>query len=69
MAPALIGLLVQYKYAFLLLATTIEGPIATAACGFLLSLGVMNVWIALPVAIAGDVLGDIIHYGAGRLGN
>lgn len=55
-------------YLIVLLATTIEGPIATIVAGFLAAQGLVNVFIIVIIAIIGDVLGDIIHYSLGRWG-
>jgi len=43
----------------------IEGPVVTIIAAMLSSLGAFNVWIVLVLSILGDMIGDIILYGAG----
>ncbi len=57
-----------YRYAVLLPAAIIEGPIVSIIAGFLVSLKQMNFWIVLAVLVAGDVIGDMIFYSVGRWG-
>ncbi|MFH1192739.1 MAG: DedA family protein [Candidatus Jorgensenbacteria bacterium] len=61
-------LLTTYGYAVFLLLATAEGPIATVIAGFLASLGYFNAVIVYFVAVAGDLIGDILYYAAGRWG-
>jgi membrane-associated protein len=64
----LILLLTNYGYFILFPISVIEGPIITIIAGFLSSLGIMNVFIAYAVVMAGDVVGDSGLYWIGRLG-
>lgn len=64
----LLSLVIQYKYLFLFPVVVAEGPLVTMASGFLVSIGLMDPLIALPIIIAGDVTGDLIYYSIGRFG-
>ncbi len=55
-----------YKYILLFPAAVIEGPIVTVIAGLLVALGYMHWWIALIVIVAGDMVGDALHYAFGR---
>jgi membrane protein DedA with SNARE-associated domain len=43
----------------------IEGPIVTIIGAFMASLGLLNVWVVLALSIIGDMIGDLLFYGAG----
>jgi membrane protein DedA with SNARE-associated domain len=60
--------LLAYKYWALFPIAVIEGPIITVAAGFLVSLGVLNPIIAYVVIVAGDTVGDVLHYAVGYFG-
>ncbi|MEI8364734.1 MAG: VTT domain-containing protein [archaeon] len=55
-------LLASQKYWILFLLFLIEGPITNIVASILAVSGVFNIWIIIPLAIVGNVLGDIIHY-------
>jgi membrane protein DedA with SNARE-associated domain len=61
-----LALLIQYKYLILFPIIVIEGPFATVISGFLVSLGIFNVFIAYPIIILGDLTSDSIFYFLGR---
>jgi membrane protein DedA with SNARE-associated domain len=63
-----LGLVVRYKYAFLVPVTVVEGPLITLAAGFLVYKHVLNPFIALPLIIVADVVGDLLYYAVGRYG-
>lgn len=65
----LVLLLTNYGYFILFPISVIEGPIVTIIAGFLSSLGIMNIFIAYAVVMAGDVVGDSGIYWIGRFGN
>lgn len=65
----LVLLLTNYGYFILFPISVIEGPIVTIIAGFLSSLGIMNVFIAYAVVMAGDVVGDSGLYWIGRSGS
>ena len=60
--------LLTYKYFILFPVVVFEGPLATMASGFLVSMHVMNAWLALPIIVTADVTGDVLYYCAGRFG-
>lgn len=57
-----------YGYAALFLATIVEGPIATVIGAFLASQGLLQVDLVYAIAVAGDLVGDLILYLVGRAG-
>lgn len=63
-----IHLLLVYKYAILLPLAVIEGPIVTVVAGFLVTLGLMDIFLVYLIALAGDFIGDTIFYCVGRRG-
>ncbi len=65
----IITLLETYKYFILFPLAILEGPILTVVAGFLVSLGLMNAFIVLPVVVVGDTVGDMLHYALGRFGS
>ena len=58
----------SYGYAALFVAAVVEGPIATVIGAFLASLGFLDVALVYAVAVAGDLIGDLLLYGVGRSG-
>jgi membrane protein DedA with SNARE-associated domain len=64
----IVSLLIAYRYAIFFPITIIEGPAATIIAGFLVSLGYFNFMLVFLIAVAGDVLGDLIYYQIGRAG-
>lgn len=46
----------------------IEGPIVTVIAAYIARLGYMNVYAVYVVCILGDLVGDAMYYGIGRLG-
>lgn len=63
-----VTLLHQYGYLFLFLIAVAEGPIITIIGSFLASQGFFNVFIVAGIVAAGDLIGDVMYYGIGRLG-
>ncbi len=61
-------LLIQYKYFILFPAVAIEGPIVTVAAGFFIALKYFHFFGAFLVVVAGDLVGDILHYALGYWG-
>ncbi len=55
----------QYGYWVMLPLMIIEGPVATIIAATLAALGAFNVWVVLIFSILGDVIGDILLFGAG----
>jgi membrane protein DedA with SNARE-associated domain len=64
----IILLLTAHKYLFLFPVAVVEGPIITVIAGFLSSLGLLNIFIAYAIVVAGDIVGDIMHYAFGYYG-
>ncbi|KKQ44935.1 MAG: hypothetical protein US63_C0022G0006 [Candidatus Moranbacteria bacterium GW2011_GWC2_37_8] len=55
----------SYGYLIMLPLMIIEGPVATIIAAMLASLGAFNVFVVLALSILGDMLGDVLLYGAG----
>lgn len=55
----------SYGYWLMLPLMIIEGPVATIISAMLASLGAFNVFVVLIFSILGDIIGDILLYGAG----
>jgi membrane protein DedA with SNARE-associated domain len=64
----LFGWVLAYRYAVLLPIAIVEGPIISVIAGFLISIHVMEFWIAFGILVLGDIIGDIFLYGLGRWG-
>ncbi len=62
------SLIHYYGYPIFLLLAIVEGPIATVVASFLASVGFLNVFIVFVIAIAGDIIGDLIYYRIGFAG-
>ena len=60
--------LLKYRYLAIFPLTVIEGPIVTVLIGFFVSLNVFNPLLAFAVIVAGDLIGDALHYSVGRWG-
>jgi membrane-associated protein len=54
-----------HGYWMMLPLMIIEGPVVTIIASMLASLGAFNVWVVLALSILGDIMGDVILYGAG----
>lgn len=63
---AIRALLQEQGLAILFVLALIEGPIVTVIAGALAGRGVFDPLAVLAVALAGDVLGDVLLYAAGR---
>lgn len=64
----LVLLLTKYGYFILFPLAIVEGPIITIIAGFLVSLGLMNVFVVYAIVMAGDIIGDTGIYIIGRSG-
>ena len=64
--PHALVLLGYYKYWLIFPIMVLEGPIITVISGFLVSLGTLNAFVAYPLLVFGDLLGDILHYWIGK---
>lgn len=64
----IIPLIIHYQYWIIFPLTIIEGPIITIIGWFLAVKDITNVFLLFLVALAGDIVWDLIHYGIGRWG-
>lgn len=60
--------LTEYRYLILFPLAIIEGPILAIIAGFLAMRGYFNLWIVLPVIVAGDLISDSLCFLLGRKG-
>lgn len=63
-----IALLLAYKYLIIAPLAIFEGPILAVVCGFLATLGALNIFIVYGLLVFGDIIGDSMFYGLGRWG-
>jgi membrane protein DedA with SNARE-associated domain len=49
-----------------IIGTFIPGHITIIMSGFLVKIGIFNIWVTITIAIAGAVLGDYLGYWLGR---
>lgn len=56
-----------HGYFLIFLIMVAEGPAITTAAAFAASLGVLNVYVVLFLSLLGDLTGDALFYGIGRL--
>lgn len=64
-----ISLLETYGYLLLFPIAVMEGPIITVIAGFLVSLGIFNLFAVYAIVVVGDILGDAFWYLLGRFGS
>ena len=64
----IISLLLQYKYYILFPLAIVEGPILAVIAGFLCTSKLLNPYLAFPIIVCGDIIGDSIMYSLGRFG-
>jgi membrane protein DedA with SNARE-associated domain len=62
-------LLGRYGYGALLPIAVFEGPAMAMIAGALVATGQMNPWVAGPLLIGADLVGDAAYYGLGRFGH
>ena len=65
---AIIDLLYKYKYFLLFPLAIVEGPVLAVIAGFLCANKFLNVFIAYPIIVFGDIIGDSLCYMLGRFG-
>jgi membrane-associated protein len=65
---SLVPWLLRYKYFVIFPIAVIEGPIITIICGFLASLGFLNLLAAYVLIVTGDLTGDTLYYLIGKFG-
>lgn len=64
----IIDLILIYKYLILIPISIVEGPIITVIAGFMVTLGLLNIWLVFLIIVLGDVIGDTMAYCFGRFG-
>ncbi len=64
---SLAALIAEHGLLILALLCLIEGPAATLAGGWLASMGLLPLGAVMVVAVLGEIVGDLLHYLAGRL--
>lgn len=64
---SIVTLLITYKYLIIFPIAVIEGPITGVIAAFLVSQGILDIYIVYIILVTADVIGDIIHYYIGRL--
>jgi len=64
----IIHLLIQYRYFILFPIAIFEGPIISVIAGLLIALKYMDFYVAFPVLVAGDLVGDLLLYALGHWG-
>lgn len=64
----LLALIQSYGLWILAPFSIIEGPIVTVIASYVARLGYMNVYAVYVVCVIGDLVGDAMYYGIGRLG-
>ena len=64
--PEILSLLEHYKYLVIFPIAIFEGPIIIIITGFLVYLGVLNVFIAYAMLVIADSLGDSLYYCIGK---
>jgi len=64
--PNLIPIIIHYRYWIIFPIAAVEGPVLTIICGFLSSLHYVDFKVVYLVLVAGDLLGDVLVYYAGR---
>lgn len=65
----ILRVLETWGYILLFPLAIMEGPIVTVISGFLVSLGIFNLFIVYAIIVAGDTLGDAFWYALGRYGS
>jgi membrane protein DedA with SNARE-associated domain len=64
----IISLVETYRYLIILPLGVLEGPILSVICGFLVTLGFLDWYIAYPILVLADAIGDWLFYLLGRFG-
>jgi membrane protein DedA with SNARE-associated domain len=67
-AADLIALLIKYRYLIIFPIAVVEGPLVSAAAGFLVFLGYLNGFFTYVLLILADMVGDTLYYALGRFG-
>lgn len=65
---AVVDWLLTYGYGIMFFGMLVEGPVVTAAAGFAAGLGYFNLLAVYMLSVLGDIIPDIMFYGAGYWG-
>lgn len=63
----LFALLATYGYAILFPLSVVEGPVVAMIAGFFVSTGALNGVLVFCLLMAGDMVGDTLYYGLGKM--
>jgi membrane protein DedA with SNARE-associated domain len=66
--PAIISLILTYKYLIIFPLAVIEGPFLSIALGYLVHAQYVNAYLTFLVLLAADILPDIFYYHLGKTG-
>lgn len=61
-----LAILEQYHYWLIFPIAIFEGPIIIVISGFLVSLGILNPFVAYVILVVGDTVGDSLYYLVGK---
>ncbi|MEQ1561439.1 MAG: VTT domain-containing protein [Nitrospira sp.] len=64
-----LSVLEHYRYWIIFPIAVFEGPIIIIISGFLVSLGILNGFIAYAILLVADMIGDSMYYCIGRYGS
>lgn len=64
----ILALLAAYKYLLISPLVILEWPIVTLLCGYLVSLGHLELGIVYLLVVLGDFVSDVLHYSLGYYG-
>ena len=62
------ALILAYRYPILIPFSIFEGPITAVIAGFLVSTGLMNIYVVYSIIVLSDVVGDALFYSIGYYG-
>jgi len=63
---SLLSFIKLHGYLLIFIGTIFEGPVITTLSSFAASLGYFNVFIIFLISVAGDLIGDTLHFVFGR---
>lgn len=62
---AIAGWIASNRYVLLFLGMLLEGPMSTIGAGFAMSLGAVNLWVMMILAVVANLIPDIFFYSLG----
>ena len=63
-----IALFTTYRYALIFPIAFVEGPIISIICGWLVAVGVLNLFVVYVLLIVANLTGDVLYYFLGYWG-